>query len=141
MSGRAGIARHGPDGVVGHVADPVDPGHRKIVQHLLAWIADGDGVIEKQRHAGQVLRDHAGADDEQVLLRSVHMAQELTVFIPAQRLVAIHLRHRSLLTDQIHGSLDVAALVEALAERVDVGAGVRIRLQRLDDDPQRSAAG
>ena len=102
---------------------------------LLARIADGDAVVQHRRHAGQIARELATADDEQSQARAMHGAQRAAV--EAQR-VAFH-RVRDL-----HQAGLQIECADDDAVRLDCGqqfAQLRVRRQWLEHDLHRPAAG
>ena len=127
------------NGVVRHVRHEVHGRIAEVVQEVLARVTHRDLVVEHERHVGEVLAHHAGADDEQLKAGSVGMGEDLCVVVPGQLGVLVDGFDRRRLGLEINSARGAPTLVERAVQGAKVGERCVARCLRFDHDVEMSA--
>ncbi len=115
------------------------PATAKSATQLFARVADGHRVIEHLRHFGEILRHHAGTDDEQLEARPVSLPQNRRGFVECRVFVRFDRFDRACTALDVDGAADAAAMRQAFVDLFELRE-MRSRRQRLNDDVEMPAA-
>ena len=113
---------------------------RSLVEQVLARIAKRHGIVEHLRHLGEISRNHAGADDEELHTRPVGLPQPLAVGVVFELVEDLDIPHTCRVRPQIDRTFDTSApgqSIDDTTEFVDSGSG---RGERLDRDVEMTTA-